>query len=233
MFKQGNAIRDYVFPLATANRVKGEMHFNNLLGSGFVIGSNSWALTCSHVTQANNLANDEIIVTMFVADDRWCGFEVTNIENHPTEDVAIFKIQHEPLSSIFSLSDSWEGSSLNYKMFGYPDDMMFELDESGRSTGRPDLVYLQGYIRRRINHDIPQLRGKAFFELSEVGGTGCSGNPVFKIIPNDPVWKIVGIYCGEKLNDRGASVSYAVRAEVFRNWIPEVLGKPIIKESNA
>lgn len=52
------------------------------------------------------------------------------------------------------------------------------------------------------HHPIPCMTGKSFFELIQVGGTGCSGSPIFKIdqLKN---WKVMGVYVGERLNDRG------------------------------
>ena len=42
-------------------------------------------------------------------------------------------------------------------------------------------------------------------------------------------WEIIGIYIGEKSE---GDLSYAVRAEAFANWVPKILGKRIIDESN-
>jgi len=41
---------------------------------------------------------------------------------------------------------------------------------------RPDLVYTQGYVRRRLsNLPLDGIRGQQFFELSEAAGPGSSG----------------------------------------------------------
>jgi hypothetical protein len=45
------------------------------------------------------------------------------------------------------------------------------------------------------------------------------------------IYRVIGIYVGEKINERVTSVSYAVREESFRNWIPGILGKSILEES--
>jgi hypothetical protein len=94
---------------------------------------------------------------------------------------------------------------------------------------RPDLVYNEGYVRRRYTGELPAIYGTSFFELSEVAGTGASGAPVCKITA--PAWDVIGIYVGEKINDRATSVSYAVRVESFRSWVPEILGKSVLDES--
>ena len=46
----------------------------------------------------------------------------------------------------------------------------------GRVLLRPDLVYTQGYVRRRLsNLPLDGIRGQQFFELSEAAGPGSSG----------------------------------------------------------
>lgn len=101
--------------------------------------------------------------------------------------------------------------------------------ENGQAIIRPDLVYNEGYIRRRYTGSIPALWGSSFYELSEVAGAGSSGAPISK--PTAPIWEVIGIYVGEKVNDRATSVSYAVREDSFRDWKPTILGKSVLEES--
>ena len=131
-----------------------------------------------------------------------------------------------------SLNNAFETQSRDYKQFAYPDDMMYELNDAGKAIGRPDMIYLQGYIRRRTNHPIPYMRGTSLFELSQVGGTGCSGSPIFKITTTNQ-WRVMGVYVGERLNDRGTSVSYAVREDAIRDWSPQILGHSLLVEAGA
>lgn len=109
---------------------------------------------------------------------------------------------------------------------------MYELEDFRKAIGRPDMIYLQGYIRRSTNHPIQKIRGKSFFELSQIGGTGCSGSPIFKI-DQFKKWRVMGVYVGERLNDRGTSVSYAVREDAIREWSPQLLGHSILVEAGA
>ena len=44
------------------------------------------------------------------------------------------------------------------------------------------------------------------------------------------VWSVVGVYVGEKVNERGVGVGYAVRSDSFADWIPEILGRLILAE---
>ncbi len=127
------------------------------------------------------------------------------------------------------MSNSFENAACKYRLFGYPDDTTFELVVGNQVTMRPDLIYNEGYIRRRYTGNLPVIQGTSFFELSEIAGTGASGAPVFKF--THPVWEVIGIYTGEKINDRATSVSYAVREEAFRDWKPDILGRSILEES--
>lgn len=230
MFIQSDAIRDFVFPLCTTevDAATGEWRFTRFLGSAFLIGSRSYALTAAHV-----VADVDEFTAMFVDKGEWLGFKAVIVERHPTEDVALIRIKCQNLKSIFCMNDQREYSSRSYMQFAYPDDMMYELMQDNRATGRPDLVYLEGYIRRRTNHAIPNINGTALFELSQIGGTGCSGSPIYKTTDLTQKWTVLGIYVAERLNERGTSVAYAVREDVFREWSPVELGRTIRDECEA
>ena len=105
----------------------------------------------------------------------------------------------------------------------------YELVSENQAIIRPDLVYNEGDIRRRYSGSLPTTQGTSFFELSEAAGIGASGAPVCK--NTAPGWDVIGIYVGEKLNDRATSVSYAVREEIFRDWAPQILGNSVLAES--
>lgn len=231
MYKQRDFIRDFVFPLATAEKNDRGYEHKAFLGSGFLFGNKGFALTAAHVIEKHL---SELIISMFVGEDNaWYAFEVLEHELHPKEDVAIIKINGGPWCAPFRMRNKWEGASAKYQMFGYPEDALYEkIDENtGRATPRPDLIYTEGYLRRRLtfNPGIPGVKGDSFFELSEIAGPGCSGSPLY--INNNRIWDVIGIYVGEKINDRRTDVSYAVREEDFRNWIPEMLGTSILAES--
>ncbi len=65
--------------------------------------------------------------------------------------------------------------------------------------------------------------------MSEVAGPGCSGSPIFKF--GTGIWNVIGMYMGDKINDRATSVSYAVREDAFRDWVPLILGVSMLVES--
>jgi hypothetical protein len=186
-----------------------------------------FALTARHVI--SDFDEEKLIAVFAPQSGGWCAFEITGREMHTTEDVALIKIDGTSWKSFFRLSNSSEHASSKYRMWGYPDDATFEIVAGNQAIPPPDLVYNEGYIRRRYTGALPVIRGTSFFELSEIAGTGASGAPVYKFTA--PIWDVIGVYVGEKINDRGTSVSYAVREEAFRNWEPTILGKSILAES--
>ncbi|MBT9161107.1 MAG: hypothetical protein DDT27_01383 [Dehalococcoidia bacterium] len=227
MFTQSDNIRDFVFPLATARRVGNAIELVRFLGTAFVIGNRGFALTARHVIAG--AVEHPMIGVFALPDGGWFSVGIAAVESHPSEDVAVVQLEGGPWRSFFRLAGTNENSSARYRLFGYPDDATYELVDSGQVTPRPDLVYNEGYFRRRFTGRLLGIDGSAFFELSQVAGSGASGAPVCKF--SAPAWEVMGVYVGEKLNDRATSVSYAVREDAFRDWTPNVLGTTVMAES--
>ncbi len=97
------------------------------------------------------------------------------------------------------------------------------------------MIYTQGYVRRRLSSiRIPSVSGSHFLELSDVGGSGCSGSPIFKLNHADRgVWDVFGVYIGERLNDRATSVAYAAAADAYASWSPYSLGGVTLADESA
>jgi hypothetical protein len=110
-----------------------------------LIGNRGYALTAAHVIRDHR---DSQIVSVF-AHQRggWWGAVVEAHYLHEREDVALLKLSGGPWRSFFRLSNTWEGASRTYQMWGYPEDVASELEEQGQVIFRPDLIYAQGYIR--------------------------------------------------------------------------------------
>lgn len=230
---QGDIIADYVFPIFNVEQRDQGLHFNEFLGTGFFFGDRGYALTAKHVM--NNATTPAI--AMRGRDRSWRGFAVEEADDHPTEDVSVLRIESPPESqwrSIFALPAGWAGSSTSYFLFGYPHSAMRELVQDGMALIRPDLIYSEGHIRRRISDvPLPKILGSQFFELSQVAGEGCSGSPVVNIASLGRArWHLVGIYIGERLDEYSTSVGYAVRLDDLRDWAPEMLGHSIAEEGD-
>ncbi len=228
---QTDAIRDNVLPLIEVDIDEAEagVTLRCFVGSAFLIGRRSFAITAAHV-----VASPKRIAVAFATPTGWFAHPIAAIETHPSEDVAVFRVKTENLRSICRVVGSRENSGLRYMQFAYPEEMMFELPHDGRTDGRPDLVYLEGYIRRRTNHQIPAILGQSLYEVSAVAGSGCSGSPIIRAPrAGGGVWNVIGVYVGEKVNERGVGVGYAVRSDAFSDWIPEILGCSVIAECEA
>jgi hypothetical protein len=239
-------VRHCVISVAKVDTGGGVARIISAHGTAFLIGDRGFALTAKHVIagKSKSLA----ALTMAEASG-WTWSNIIASEMHPSEDVAILKLDPGSCKSGFQLSNSVPMASSRYRMFGYPGDATRFETSSGEF---PDLVYTEGYIRRRysapLNPSIgssspagsSRVAGTAFFELSQIAGSGTSGAPVFGLA--EPM-AIIGIYSAEKhtphLIATGdtpitqlTSVSYAVRGDAFRDWKPAMLGgKTVLEES--
>lgn len=232
--KQGDAIRDYVFPLVRVEEDgPGIFRATRFLGTGFFFGRRGFALTASHVIKDHIEA---LVAALLWVQDRWFPVLVKRAERHGVHDIAILEMsQQEPgfkWHGIVSISAQWVGSSYRYSLWGYPEDAAYELEQQGTVQLRPDLVFSEGHIRRRMTAiPVPRVSGTEFFELSEVAGGGCSGSPVLGAIGTGQHWEVIGVYTGERGNDRATSVGYATRIEAVRDWVPELLGHSLLSEA--
>lgn len=235
-FKQEEKVVDVVIPLLKATKDKNNsVTYDGLFGTAFLIGNQGFAITCAHVIE--QILDDfkgQIIVTHFIYNGQLFPFEVIKYEKHPTEDVAIIKIDNNNLKSWLQVQNATEYSSCEYQGWGYPRETANELKKLQPDAKEfPELIYTQGYIRRNINRELyPTLiyRGKAFYELSDLGGGGYSGSPIIKKNRTSEKWNVIGIYVGEKFSEE-CQVGYAVNSKSFYNWTPEILGCSVFEES--
>jgi len=238
MFIQTDKIEDYVFSLAKAKRAPSNSGYvyQELIGTGFFIGNNGFALTAAHVIDQllEDLKPDEdVIVGMFNNDSDWFAFEITDYEKHSSEDVGIIKLQDQSWKSFLIINSSPQNSSCEYHCWGFPHETAKELKKLDKDAlDRPELIFTSGYIRRRISRQLyPTMifRGSNFYEVSETIGGGASGGPIIlKSSVGKPSWEVIGIYIGEK---EDGNIGYAVRTDSFADWTPSILKKSIIAES--
>ena len=245
-------VRNCVISVARVDTAGGVAKIAATHGTAFLIGNRGFALTAKHVIAGKS--KPLAALTMAEAGG-WTWNKIVASEMHPSEDVAIIKLNASSCRSGFQLSSSVEMASSRYRIYGYPGDAT--RFETARGEF-PDLVYTEGYIRRRYSASLYpsaepsatagtsqvtealQISGTGFFELSQIAGTGTSGEPVFDLA--DPM-QVIGIYSAEKHTPHViqmggqpvtqlTSVSYAVRDDAFRNWKPAMLGgKTVLEES--
>lgn len=243
-------VRDIVFPLILAEQTKvGESKVVSFLGTGFLIGSEGYALTAAHVVDIKVEAN-QAIVALFINKEtnKWEIFNADRADTHPTEDVAVLKMRQGTwYKTDVKISFEMQFASFEYQLFGYPCANLYEdvdvKDQFGSVLGRPDLIYSKGHIRRRVSFKLPSIKGNCLYELSEPVGSGCSGSPIFK--SKNGIWEVIGIYIADKtesavfegydkdLNwtiqsfELSGSLSYAVRMDAIKDWVPKNVNKTL------
>jgi hypothetical protein len=236
---QSDYIRDHIFPLVKAKITEsGAYEYGQLIGTGFLIGSNGHALTAAHVIEQcfDGNTDTDVVLALFwnIPFNGWAIAKAISYEKHPTEDVGVIKIDGDGWRSIFEVSDRMENGAREYHCYGYPREAAQEIKKLYEEhKERPDLIFTQGYVRRRITRQLyPTIifRGEQFYELSEQVGEGNSGGPlILKSSIGSHKWQVFGIYIGEKSEGR---VSYAVRAEAFAHWHPTLLqGNSVMQEA--
>lgn len=203
VFRQSDAIRDHVFPLFDVGS-GGLLAPARFLGTGFFLGRHDFAMTAAHVIRGVEQA-----VALLAGPSGWLSFAANAAELHPREDLAVLAMQPPGLehhwSAFVTLKALETRSSLPYHLWGYPEDAALDLAETGQGL-RPDLVYSEGHVRRRVTDvPLPSIRGSRFIELSGVAGAGCSGSPVLRRRPGE-MWDLCGVYVGERVNERATSV---------------------------
>ena len=239
-------MRDLIFPIGVFTKdSNGDFDMVSFLGTGFVFGTEGYALTAAHVI-AYELEEEHLLMGMFVnaITNHWEGQAIEVCDIHPKEDVALLRLSNYRLTErALEISLDKHFAAFDYKLLGYPQANLCEnpeiRDELGRVLGRPDLIYSSGHIRRRISFSVPGVKGNSLYELSQPVGAGCSGSPIFWMKGNTPI--VIGIYVADKteslvfkgFNEKldwvvqsiefQGALSYAVRLDSLVDWIPNKL----------
>ena len=226
-------VRDAILPVFTGRWDGNTFAFESVAGTAFLIGRRGMAMTAAHVV--DQISIGESAVAIIPTGISWVPLRILESEKHPSEDVAVIRLEKAPRPSWMTIGALNQHQSCEYHAWGYPiavAEMGMKYNEDQLQT--PDLVFTSGYVRRRISRELPIsiYRGKAFYELSEVAGDGCSGGPVLRkaSLPN-ALWEVMGVYIGA--GDVGISVGYATRSDAFHDWAPRLFGRTVRDESLA
>lgn len=225
-------ISEAIAPIISGKWGINGFEYKQLEGTMFFIGKRGFSLTAKHVVQS---INKEELAVAFVENNTWTAVKIDEIEEHPSEDVALLKLSRKPLTSWLVISNQSEYQSCDYDGWGYPAQVarMAREEEEEHALERPELIYVRGYVRRRISRSLPisLYQGVSFYELSEVAGECCSGSPIIKRQSvGQSSWEVFGIYIGE--NTGSLKVGYATRSDAFFEWKPRLLNLSIYEESH-
>jgi hypothetical protein len=227
-------INEFVVPVVEAVPDEPYARITRFRGTGFMFGPRGAVCTAEHVVRT---PADELAIATPNRDGGFRLWSLQGVEAHATEDVAvgIVSLGDSLPESPLRMTDDPQYGSASWMLWGYPEDVMRDRVVDGVAGEHPELVFVNGYIRRRMPSDIdvPQVRGRALYECGGLAGRGCSGAPVIR---TDQVragyWPVVGVYVGQRIAaDRGMFVSYAVRLDDVADWIPTVLGQSLAAES--
>jgi hypothetical protein len=199
------------------------LDFRGLLGTGFLLKKgDGLGLTAGHV--ADEIVADRVVGLFRDTSGAWQPRAITVVERHPDDDLALIRAEGITWQSPLFVTSAAEYSSAHYSTWGYPLDVTNELDDGGRITPRPDLIFSEGHIRRRLT-DIRfrGISGRAMYELSNVAGSGCSGSPVCIRQPGRDPFEVIGVYIGERYSEADhVSVAFAVRSEAILDVWPQL-----------
>lgn len=221
----GQLITDAVLPLALVGMpTNGTIAIEQMVGTGFVIGSPQRLVTAKHVANRGDR-----IVGMHSRDGAWISVGLQDRRDHPTEDVSLYSLE-APLGCAdwFVFTSEKQFGAGDYAAWGYPEDVFYDHCVSsvpGRAQVRPEVIYGAGHIRRRVSQPMPGLIGAAFLELSDTLGSGASGGPVIAKGRPYSGLRVIGVYVGERTTQTGGgaprSVSYATRISSIADWLRE------------
>jgi hypothetical protein len=211
----------YVIPLVLTSRGDGgDWRLEEIAGTGFLVAEGrGLGVTARHI--AHNLERGTAAAVFAQADGTWRAVQILKFEQHPVEDVALFRLPADDYYSPFSVVASQHYSSAEYSVWGYPEDEHHDRMAAGGSA--PDLVYSAGHVRRRVSYELPSVApGRSFYELSTQAGHKCAGAPVSEL--TNP-WHVIGVYVGEHRSDTGTlAVGYATRTEALHAHWPALFG---------
>jgi Trypsin-like peptidase domain len=220
----GDRMIDFVFPVVAVKRVDHQtLDYRGLLGTGFLVkNGDGLGLTAGHV--ADNIVTDRAAALFRDVAGVWQPRAITIIDRHANDDLALIRVEGITWQSALFVTSAAEYGSAHYSMWGYPLDVTNEQEENGRIAPRPDLIFSEGHIRRRLT-DIKfrGITGRKMYELSNVAGSGCSGSPVCIRQPGRHPFEVIGVYIGERYSEADhVSVAFAVRSEAILDVWPHI-----------
>lgn len=202
--KYANRISDVIFPICVVNKQGTNYTYKALVGTGFILGENGFAMTARHVIE--NI-EPEKLCGLLIINDKWDPIFFESMTHHPNEDISILKIKENKIKSFIYPSKNFENASCPYQLWGYPEINAYFHSEikdcDVNSLHRPDLCYYEGHIVRRLSDAREHFLRRNWCNVYEIppGFKGCSGAPLIKKASRtDEKCEMLGIYVGNKAN---------------------------------
>jgi hypothetical protein len=231
-------VRDFIFPLlriTSSPSPDGSLSIGagdgEMIGTGFFVGGRGSFMTAGHILDGRPAHE---IFGLFVDNRRnWTANRLQKFEVHKQLDVAIGFFESLPTSyssPFLKIERSKQEAGVDYHMWSYPENVAKNLAPRERPREQadflPDMIFLEGYIRRRYTSELPFFysKGDKFLELSEIGGSCLSGSPIIAphLFEGTSDWPVIGIYVAEETTN--LRVGYAVPSDMFADWASEKIG---------
>ena len=149
-------VRRWIFPLVATRPAPHdpegiEVEFR---GTAFLLrGLGGLAVTARHVADALGEAPAGMFVDDPEGTPRRHPISVEVVDRHPVEDVAYLQVDNggDDRGSPLAFRDAQHHPASRWWTLGYPTDSQYELTGAdGRALPTIDLVYAEGYVRRRV-----------------------------------------------------------------------------------
>lgn len=221
-------INEFVLPVVEATPSEPYPRIERYRGTAFAIGQSGVIVTAAHVIDSPRA---HLAVETPGKNGGSLLWSLQAMEKHPEEDVAVARVQfgaQTPYSPLRVSTEPQYGSA-TWMLWGYPEDAMYDV-AGPVIKPHPELVYVEGYVRRRMpyNIELPAIRGRRLYECGGLAGRGCSGSPVISKKLSGENWPVIGVYIGERLDpERGLAVSFVVRLDDLADWKPKSLGRAL------
>ena len=220
-------IADVVLPIVEISGLPPNLRYERLLGTGFLVGGSRYLLTCRHVITSVRPGN--YVLALRVTNGAFETIQLDKLVTHPSQDVALYQVDiSDHVTSWLLPTAEPQFQTLDCQVWGYPTDALFDSGErslQGQVLQRPELVFMKGYIRRRISGELFGLQGDQFYELNDSAGDGCSGGPIIRV-DGGRRWKVFGIYSGEMISEQTGkpfrSRGYGIRMEAVTEWLQSI-----------
>jgi len=88
-----DSFRSFVVPLVLNQPEPAGFKYGGIAGTGFLIGSRGFAVTAAHVVDQADESGLDLCAAVVDENNKWLAVRALQGEKHPTEDVALIKLE--------------------------------------------------------------------------------------------------------------------------------------------